>query len=805
MLVSIVLLIKIRTTSVTIPDSVTNIGDSAFSRCAGLTSINIPASVTSIGVGAFSGCTGLTSITIPDSVTNISGGAFQNCTSLTSVTIPNGVTSIGEMAFAGCTSLASINIPDSVTTIRREAFRGCTSLASVAISASVTSIGDYAFRGCTSLAAINVDSGNTAYTSQDGVLYYKNKTALGLIKYPAKKTGSIFIIPDSVAGIGGMAFEGCTSLTSITIPDSVTGIGGMAFEGCTSLASITFQGGFTTVGLNSDAFSGLGDLHAKYFVVGGGIGTYTTTAPVSSSSVWTKQIVQASLNSVTANGNLSQTTTELTLTFSQVITNLSASDITLSGVSGVSKGTLSGSGPSYTLQISGFTSGGSLSVEVAKSGFNISSSSKSVTIYYYFISDPTFTSIADFGTWLSRAPNNTAATAYTVKLNINNFYGIGGTAIKTANTYFYLDFSGSTIREIPRNAFYDSNSFRGCATLVGVTIPNSVTSIEDYAFYGCTSLTSVTIPSNVTYIGDSAFSTSGLTSVTIPNSVTSIRDYAFSGCASLTAITVDSVNTAYTAENGVLYNKNKTSLIQYPAGKTGSSFTIPNSVTSIKPGAFYGCSSLTSITIPNSVTSIEWGAFSGCTSLTSVTIPNSVTTIGGVAFKNCTSLTSIIIPNSVASIGREAFEKCSSLISVTLPTNTSFTSIWDCTFRTCKNLTSIIIPDSVTTIGNGSFLDCTSLASVTIPDSVTSIGSTAFEGTSLVSVTIPDSVTSIWDFAFSECTRLTSVTFQGTNTTFSAYSFGRSTTGSDLWDKYLAGGVGTYRRANINSSWTKQP
>jgi hypothetical protein len=124
----------------------------------------------------------------------------------------------------------------------------------------------------------------------------------------------------------------------------------------------------------------------------------------------------------------------------------------------------------------------------------------------------------------------------------------------------------------------------------------------------------------VTSIGEGAFSgCSSLTSVTIPNSVTSIGGMAFSGCDSLAAITVAAANTAYSSVDGVVYNKTQTSLIQYPAGKTGS-FTIPNSVTSIGDSAFSACTSLTSVTIPNSVVSIGRAAFSGCTSLASVTI-----------------------------------------------------------------------------------------------------------------------------------------------------------------------------------------
>ena len=167
-----------------------------------------------------------------------------------------------------------------------------------------------------------------------------------------------------------------------------------------------------------------------------------------------------------------------------------------------------------------------------------------------------------------------------------------------------------------------------------MTIPNSVTSIDNYIFSGCSGLTSVTIPNSVTSIGEFAFSGCiGLTSVTIPNGVTSIGSYAFDNCRGLTSV------------------------------------TIPNNVTSIGSGTFSGCIGLTSIKIPNSVTNIDEGAFSGCTRINSLTIGNTVTNIGQYAFSGCSALKTITIPNSVTELGISAFEKCTTLESVTIGEN----------------------------------------------------------------------------------------------------------------------------------------
>jgi hypothetical protein len=303
-------------------------------------------------------------------------------------------------------------------------------------------------------------------------------------------------------------------------------------------------------------------------------------------------------------------------------------------------------------------------------------------------------------------------------------------------------------------------SFSKCP-LTNVAIPNSVTNIGNEAFSQCTNLASVTIPNSVINIGDFAFyDCADLASVTIPDSVKNIGSGAFLECNSLTAIAVDAGNPAYSSVAGVLFDKDQTTLIQYPGGMAGS-YTLPNSVTKIGDSAFYLCASLTTITIPDSVTSIGTNAFVGA-GLTSLTIPDSVTNVGASAFAGCTSLTNVTIPNSLTSVGADAFSDCTSLASVTIPT--SITSIGKGVFGVCTSLTSVTIPGSVTNLGAGAFESCTSLTNATIPDSVTSLGGGAFSScASLTSATIPASVTNIGSGAFGGCLRLTAITVDAGN------------------------------------------
>lgn len=608
--------------------------------------------VTGIGDWAFAGCTSLADITIPDGVISAGYSTFVSCSSLTNVVIGNGVTNIGEAMFYSCTSLTSVTIPDNVTSIGDAAFQACTSLMSVTIPDRVNSIGYGVFYSCTSLT--NVMIGNGVTSIEWGM--FKNCRSLVSIT-----------IPNSISRIGDHAFFSCPSLTSVTIPESVTEIGSYAFYHCSSLDHITIPGGVTYIGESAFNYcTGLSHISIPHSVTQIGNNVFKDCS---------------SLTSVTILGDL---------------------------------------------------------YDIAPGAFYECTSLTNVTI-------------------------------------LGNITSIGNSA------------------------------FRYCNSLVSIEIPDSVTSIDHNAFLHCSDLAIIDVTTN-----SSSFSSiegvlfdkgqttllqcpGGLTgSCWIPENVTNIRD--ISSFSSVSNIFVATNNTRYSSIDGVLYDRDQTTILRYPGGRAGN-YTIPNSVTSIGNRAFAFCSGLYSLTIPNNVTDIGTGAFWPCSSLTSITIPESVTSIGGYPFSFCSSLTNIsvaasnpnysslggvlfdknqttlrqypggltgsyAVPYGVTSIGHYAFESCLEVTSIMLPDSVS--SIGSGAFAKCPLLVNVEISDSVTSIGSRAFFDCSSLTNVTIPDGVTQIGHLTFEScSSLADITIPGSISEIDTTAFRSCISLDSVYFQG--------------------------------------------
>jgi hypothetical protein len=290
-----------------------------------------------------------------------------------------------------------------------------------------------------------------------------------------------------------------------------------------------------------------------------------------------------------------------------------------------------------------------------------------------------------------------------------------------------------------------------------------VTAVNSFAFSGESGLTSIVIPDSVIIIGDCAFaSCSNLTSVTLGKFVQTLGKTPFRDCEKLSSINVDRDNPAYCSEDEVLFSKDKTALLCYPAGKNDSDYTVPDSVITVADDAFLLCNNLTSLTLGNSVRTVGDEAFCECENMTTINFPGSLTAIGYRAFFKCGSLTAAELPDSVTTIGEEAFGGCANMKKLTL--SNSLTALKDGAFMYCESLTSVIIPDSVTDIGEYVFSDCKNLTSVSLGKSLQTIGNAVFSDCgSLTSIFIPEKVINIGDYSFFNCISLTSIDVDADN------------------------------------------
>ena len=687
-------------TSISIPNSVKDIGEWAFAGCSLLSSIDIPNSMISIGNIAFAGCLSLKYISIPESVICLNGNSFcewdgeLECLSanfiyeddvlfnkdkseiisfrnqeIESYIIPDSVTSIGDGAFGCCSSLSSLFIPNSVTSIGDGAFEGCSSLSSLVIPDSVVNIKGnpfYLWKG-------KLECLSASFIYEDNVLFNMDKSKLISNRNQEAKS---FIIPNGVMSIEKYAFSDCSSLISISVPKSVTSIGDGAFDGCSSLSSIAISDSITSI--SAWTFDGCKSLRS--LVIPDSVTSIGNEAFRGCSSLCSL-VIPDSVTSI-GDGAFDGCSSLRSLVIPDCVTSIRdgafdgcsslRSLVIPDSVTCIGDGAFSSCSSLRSLVIPDSVT------SIGNGVFSSCSSLRSLVIPDSVVNikgNP-------FCYWKGKLECLSASFIYedNVLFNMDKSKLI---SFRNQEAKSFIIPDG--VKSIGKCAFVD------CYSLVSISIPNSVTNIGDSAFDGCSSLSNLVIPNSVTSIGDGAFwGCSSLRSLVIPNSVTSIGAWAFCGCKLL------------------------------------SNITIPDSLTSIGAWAFDGCSSLRDLVIPNSVTSIGNSAFEGCSSLSSLVIPDSVTSIGDSAFAGCKSLSNIIIPDSVTSIGDSAFEDCTSLSSLVIPDGVTSIGAW--TFKGCSSLSSLAIPDSVTCIGFGAFEGCSSLRDLVIPNSVNDIEDRAFEG-----------------------------------------------------------------------------
>lgn len=262
-------------------------------------------------------------------------------------------------------------------------------------------------------------------------------------------------------------------------------------------------------------------------------------------------------------------------------------------------------------------------------------------------------------------------------------------SVTSIGEYAFQSCSGLTEAKIGNGVTSLDFTFSSCSKLKKVTLGNGLEILGNYVFSDCYNLQSITIPDSVTTIGNSAFrGCSAITEITIPAHVENINESVFYKCENLVKITVNSNNTSYSSDStGVLYDRKKSELIQFPAGKADTTYIMPDTVESINDFAFAGSKNLTGIIVPDGVTYIGNYAFLECSSLTYVNIPSSVISVGDSAFSYCESLTEISIPEGVAALGNYCFSYCKKLKKITIPV--SVTSIGDAAFVGCEKFKDV--------------------------------------------------------------------------------------------------------------------
>jgi len=769
-------------TSVTIPNSVTNIGALAFAACTSLNSIEIPNSVTDIGQLAFYDCSSLKSVIIPNSVTNIGYGPFVGCTGLTSLTvetdntnycsldgvmfskdktvliqcpggkqgaymIPNGVANIALAAFEKCSSLTSIEIPNTVTNIGNEAFASCTSLTSVVIPNSVVSIGEDVFKYCSYLTSIDVASDNPNYSSIDGVLFNKEKTTL--LRCPNGNTRTEYTIPDGVTTIGQRSFESCWQLNSIIIPDGVTTIEANAFEGCVNLTSVSIANSVSTI--ENEAFLGCQKLTS--------VTNYAANPQTIAATAFSFANQSSCTLYVPAESIEAYKTAEVWKGFTNILP-IEEDTRVLSIAEAINVGmaldSMATSAETYTIE------GYVINAGVFSSQFKNQN--------WYMADDPNATS-SDFYAYRCYPIDGTD----TVEVHNGSKVRMTGHLQK-----YYNRSTGKYIVEMtytPAIILTPSEPVQpqldtitvAQALEIGATLAENASTAKQYVIRGYVS--AITTPfseqsgNQTFYIADDSLSIAMSNAEGgfyvyrgKPAAGTAIREGAL---VELTTA-IKNYRGAYieNAEQNVLVTVIKEGPeCRILSGTCGENLTWTlntcDSVLAISgTGAMYDYSKQ----------NVAPWAYLG---VKSVVIGNGVTTLGTFAFYQC-AMSSISIPASVTKVHFNTFNNSYNLMNFTVDSaNPVYSSLDGVLFN--KDQTIIVryprgrqgeyaIPEGVVIVGDGAFNGCYNVTDVKIPNSVTTLGMAAFFACGMAEITIPENVNRIDSLAFIGCQHLKVVT-----------------------------------------------
>lgn len=643
-----------------------------------VTKIVIEEGVTSIGVYAFTECRNLLEVTIPSTVKSIGQNAFNNCNALSSLALPEGLTSIGEYAFGYCNALTEVTVPGSVKELESRVFYFCQGLMTAVIGEGVTKLPDYMFYGCGKLEEVTISStvkeiGKGVFNGAKlaAVSLPEGLTSIGDEAFSGNRYLTAVALPEGLQYLGSGAFNSCAKLTEIVIPAGVTEIGSSTFNYCTKLTSVMLSGDVTSIGdmafHNCTSLKNI-NIPATVTAIGEDAFTYCSalkniTLPDGLTSIGARAFYNAGISGVVTIPDSVTYLGEAAFDWCQQITAVHIG----SGITRIPKQAFH-----YCGKLENVTIPESVTA-IGDEAF-YSSALKEITIpaSVETIDSGVFADCSDLAAIHVAAGNQNYASVDGVLFTADMTQLLQYPASKETASYTIPD----TVTSIGDNTFYN------CDNLTEVTIPGSVKSVGTSAFQYCGNLAVVTFGEGVEEIGYSAFSDTALTEAVLPDSLITLGEWsfsdctalktvslgsaletfgssAFSGCAALTEIAVAQDNGFFTSDGGVLLNKDKTALIQFPAGKT--SYVIPDTVTSVPAYGFSGCSKLEAIVIPGSVKCLEDSVFSSCTALTDLTLGEGLETLGSMAFYGCTALESITVPASVTTIGTGTFSGCTGL------------------------------------------------------------------------------------------------------------------------------------------------
>ena len=592
------------------------------------------------------------------------------------------VTVIGSSAFYGFKSLKNIEIPDGITSIENYAFCQCWSITSLSVPESVTSIGTGAFRFCGDLKEIKLPSNLTVLSDS---LFGADANLEYITFGDAEKTDTV-IIPETVQKIGNYVFMNCEKIKNIKLPSNLKIIGKTCFQGCISLTGLFIPQSVESIG-------------------GGIFGDCDALQSVEIEDENNNFIFKDGILYDVKNGILVSAVNSLIP--EKVIVDECTKTIDYSAFADCNN--------LYEIEIPQGV------VNIGEKAFARLDNLKNIDIPDSVTNITTLAFYRCNGLVSVQVPGSVTAIKNGTFRECNNLKKvILNEGITGIEQYAFYDCELLEEISIPGTVTTVGNSaFYRCKNLKNIEIPEGVTKIDGSAFIFCSSLEQIKLPQSLVSIGSGAFDNcTSLISVELPDNAIISSD-TFKECKNLSDIVISDTNNNYIVKNGILYNKNMTRILCYPAGIKDTEFSVPDTVKTIGDFAFYGAKVLESINIPDSVTNIGTDAFGECSGLKEAVIPDSVTSMGEAVFYKCTSLEKVKLSVNITSPNPAVFQYCSSLKEVVLPESMKFISFF--MFSYCKEITNIVLPDKLNSILSSAFQNCDNLKNITVPKNVTTI------------------------------------------------------------------------------------